>query len=65
MSFILWNRSGVGEFYVRSLGYSLMSESFLTSTQDAQGAQDQRLVLQFSLLAATLIGAGLGLMLLG
>jgi hypothetical protein len=42
-----------------------MSESFLTGAQNADGAQDRRLVLQLSLLAATLIGVGLGLMLLG
>jgi hypothetical protein len=41
-----------------------MSDSLLTGAQGAHGAQDRQLVLQLSLLATTLIAAGLCLLLL-
>jgi hypothetical protein len=64
VNFVLryWNRCGVGEFSGDIQAILIMSDSFLPG---AQGTQDRHLIFQLSLLAVTLIAAGLGLMLLG
>ena len=49
-------------FLAAFMAIPIMSDSFLPG---AQGTQDRHLIFQLSLLAVTLIAAGLGLMLLG